>query len=97
MLRTAAFLLVAVWSAATLSAPTSIDARYARLARGINLTRWFQYSGLVPITVADRDMLKKVTVLHRAVRIPVAPQYLLSKCGIRSFAARVTWRNSIRE
>ncbi len=55
-------------------APVS-DARYAHLARGVNLTRWFQYGSRIPITTADRDLLLKAG--FTCVRIPVAPQYLL--------------------
>jgi endoglucanase len=51
------------------------DARYAHLARGVNLTRWFQYGGRIPITAVDRDLLLKSG--FTSVRIPVAPQYLL--------------------
>ena len=51
------------------------DARYAHLARGVNLTRWFQYGSRVPITATDRDLLLKAG--FTCVRIPVAPQYLM--------------------
>src|SRR3954447_21944807 len=51
------------------------DSRYAHYARGVNLTRWFQYGGRIPITAADRDLLKNAGFTW--VRIPVAPQYLL--------------------
>ena len=53
------------------------DARYSKLARGINLTRWFQYGSPVKIAAADRDLLRKSG--FNAVRIAVAPQYLLRK------------------
>ncbi len=52
------------------------DARYAHLARGVNLTRWFQYGSRIPITTADRDLLRNAG--FTSVRIPVAPQYLIS-------------------
>ncbi len=51
------------------------DARYAHLARGVNLTRWFQYGSRIPITAADRDLLLRAG--FTCVRIPVAPQYLM--------------------
>jgi len=78
MLRTTALLaLFTVLTPATLSAPKSVAGRYAQLARGINLTRWFQYGGSVPIRAADRDLLKNAG--FTSVRIAVAPQYLLPK------------------
>ncbi|HYA17884.1 MAG TPA: cellulase family glycosylhydrolase [Bryobacteraceae bacterium] len=49
--------------------------RYAHLARGVNLTRWFQYGSYIPIDEAARDMLKAAG--FTGVRIAVAPQYLL--------------------
>lgn len=52
------------------------DARYAHLARGINLTRWFQYGSHIPITAKDLDLLRSAG--FTSVRIPVAPQYLIS-------------------
>jgi endoglucanase len=61
-------------SAGTLAGTSVSDARYAHLARGVNLTRWFQYGGRIPITAADRDLLQQAG--FTAVRIPVAPQYL---------------------
>lgn len=51
------------------------DSRYAHLARGVNLTRWFQYGSRQPITEADRDLLKNAG--FTSVRIALAPQYLL--------------------
>ena len=51
------------------------DARYAHLARGVNLTRWFQYGGRQPIKESDRDLLKNAG--FTSVRIALAPQYLL--------------------
>jgi hypothetical protein len=51
------------------------DERYAHLARGVNLTRWFQYGGRMPIGEADRDLLKNAG--FTSVRIALAPQYLL--------------------
>jgi hypothetical protein len=51
------------------------DARYAHLARGVNLTRWFQYGGRQPVTESDRDLLKNAG--FTSVRIALAPQYLL--------------------
>ena len=53
------------------------DARYAHLARGINLTRWFLYGSPQPIAAADRDLLQHAG--FTSVRIAVAPQYLLPK------------------
>jgi endoglucanase len=53
------------------------DARYAHLARGVNLTRWFQYGSPLAIGPADRDLLKNAGLT--SVRIAVAPQYLLPK------------------
>ncbi len=52
------------------------DIRYAHLARGVNLTRWFQYGGLMPIGEPDRDLLKDAG--FTSVRIAVAPQNLLA-------------------
>jgi hypothetical protein len=76
--KTARLLLFAAAAVATLAAATTVsDSRYAHLARGINLTRWFQYGGRVPITAADRDMLKNAG--FTSVRITLAPQYLLPK------------------
>ena len=49
--------------------------RYAHLARGVNLTRWFQYGSYIPIDESARDMLKAAG--FTGVRIAVAPQYLL--------------------
>lgn len=81
-MRTAAhfFLATLMTSAAVLpgqfaSAQSVSDARYAHLARGVNLTRWFQYGSRIPITTADRDLL--LNAGFTSVRIPVAPQYLL--------------------
>ena len=51
------------------------DARYARLARGINLAGWFQYGGYSPVTAKDRDLLKSAG--FTSVRLPVAPENLL--------------------
>jgi hypothetical protein len=62
-------------SAAFALQPSVSEARYSHLARGVNLTRWFQYGSRIPITTADRDLLKQAG--FTAVRIPVAPQYLL--------------------
>jgi hypothetical protein len=63
-------------AASILSAQSGVtDARYAHLARGVNLTRWFQYGGRQPITEADRDLLKNAG--FTSVRIALAPQYLL--------------------
>jgi hypothetical protein len=71
-------LSLALLAAISVPAATSVpESRYAALARGINLTRWFQYGGRVPITAADRDMLKNAG--FTSVRIAVAPQYLLPK------------------
>ncbi|MGA2714481.1 MAG: cellulase family glycosylhydrolase [Bryobacteraceae bacterium] len=55
------------------------NARYAHLARGVNLTRWFQYGSRIPITIADRDLLRNAG--FTSVRIPVAPQYLIYDWG----------------
>jgi hypothetical protein len=75
---TALLALLAVLTPLALPAATALsDSRYAHLARGVNLTRWFQYGGRVPITAADRDMLKSAG--FTSVRIAVAPQYLLPK------------------
>jgi aryl-phospho-beta-D-glucosidase BglC (GH1 family) len=51
------------------------EERYARLARGVNLTRWFQYGSHQVIDESSRDLLKNAG--FTAVRIAVAPQYLL--------------------
>jgi endoglucanase len=60
---------------ATLLAQSSVtETRYAHLARGVNLTRWFQYGSRIPITAADRDLLLGAGFTN--VRIAVAPQYL---------------------
>ena len=53
------------------------DARYSKLARGMNLTRWFQYGSPLRITAVDRDLLHNSG--FTSVRIAVAPQYLLAK------------------
>jgi endoglucanase len=64
-------------AAANLFAQSPVsDARYAHLARGVNLTRWFQYGSRIPITTADLDLLRNAG--FTSVRIPVAPQYLIS-------------------
>src|SRR5665213_3670143 len=64
-------------TAANLLAQSPVsDARYAHLARGVNLTRWFQYGSRIPIATADLDLLR--TAGFTSVRIPVAPQYLIS-------------------
>ncbi len=60
-----------------LARTTVSDARYAHLARGVNLTRWFQYGSSIPITAADRDLLQRAG--FTSVRIAIAPQYLLPK------------------
>ncbi len=70
--------LVALLGSAILCGQVT-DARYSKLARGINLTRWFQYGGQQKITASDRDLLRKSG--FSGVRIAVAPQYLLSKWG----------------
>jgi endoglucanase len=67
--------LAFVCSAAACAQSAVTDARYAHLARGVNLTRWFQYGSRIPITATDRDLLKDAG--FTSVRIPVAPQYLL--------------------
>jgi hypothetical protein len=64
-----------VCSAAAFAQSAVTDARYAHLARGVNLTRWFQYGSRIPITAEDRDLLRNAG--FTSVRIPVAPQYLL--------------------
>jgi len=53
------------------------DARYAHLARGVNLTRWFQYGSRQPVGEADRDLLKNAG--FTSVRIALAPQYVLPR------------------
>ena len=69
-------LLAGLLATAMLRGQSSVsDARYAHLARGINLTRWFQYGSRIPITTLDRDLLLRAG--FTCVRIPVAPQYLL--------------------
>ncbi len=76
----AALLFSSVFSSlfpAAMSASTVPASRYRHLARGVNLTRWFQYGSHQVIGEADRDLLK--TAGFTAVRIAVAPQYLLSK------------------
>jgi endoglucanase len=71
------FAAAALLSCALLFGQSAVsDARYAHLARGVNLTRWFQYGSRIPITAADRDLLQHAG--FTSVRIPVAPQYLLS-------------------
>ncbi|HWE48658.1 MAG TPA: cellulase family glycosylhydrolase [Bryobacteraceae bacterium] len=68
-------------------APAQVsDARYAHLARGVNLTRWFQYGGYIPVTATDRDLLKNAG--FTSVRIAVAPQYLLPKWATPETAAK---------
>lgn len=57
--------------------PSVSDTRYAHLARGVNLTRWFQYGGRVSIKASDRDLLQNAG--FTSVRIAVAPQYLLPR------------------
>jgi endoglucanase len=72
------FSLLSLLAMLPLLARTSVsEARYAHLARGVNLTRWFQYGSSIPITAADRDLLKQAG--FTSVRIAVAPQYLLPK------------------
>ncbi len=74
----ARYCLFALLTVAALAAKTTVsDARYAHLARGVNLTRWFQYGSSIPITAADRDLLQGAG--FTSVRIAVAPQYLLPK------------------
>jgi len=68
--------LALLFISGVLSAQVS-PVRYARLARGVNLTRWFQYGSYIPITAPDRDLLKNEG--FTSVRIAVAPQYLLPK------------------
>jgi endoglucanase len=50
------------------------DARYAHLARGVNISSWFQYTPL-QITAADVNLLKDGG--FTSVRVPVAPQFIL--------------------
>ena len=69
--------LVCLLTLPLLAGTTVSDARYAHLARGVNLTRWFQYGSSIPITAADRDLLQRAG--FTSVRIAVAPQYLLPK------------------
>jgi aryl-phospho-beta-D-glucosidase BglC (GH1 family) len=65
-------------TAALLAGQSAVsDARYAHLARGVNLTRWFQYGSRQPIGEADRDLLKNAG--FTCVRIALAPQYLLPR------------------
>jgi endoglucanase len=69
-------ILATLFSGALLLGQSAVsDVRYANLARGVNLTRWFQYGSRIPITAADRDLLQHAG--FTSVRIPVAPQYLL--------------------
>ena len=71
------FAAVALLFGCSLGAAPVSDARYAHLARGVNLTRWFQYGSPQPIGESDRDLIKNAG--FTAVRIPVAPQYLLPR------------------
>lgn len=62
------------------------DSRYGKLARGMNLTRWFQYGSTLKITATDRDLLRNSG--FTGVRIAVAPQYLLPKWATEAEIAR---------
>jgi len=78
MRRFLRLLLLSLPAFARLRAGSAVtEERYAHLARGVNLTRWFQYGSRVPATAADRDLLQRAG--FTSVRIAVAPQYLLPK------------------
>lgn len=47
------------------------------MSRGVNLTHWFQWSGSVPVTAADRDLLQEAGFDH--VRLCLAPQWVLPR------------------
>jgi endoglucanase len=70
--------LLAVFAVCALNAQvigTSVsEARYARLARGVNINSWFQYTP-IQVTQADVDLLKAAG--FTSIRLPVAPQYIL--------------------
>ena len=70
-----AILMLAAFAAAQPSGVT--DARYAHLARGVNINNWFQYGSALVITQADVDLLKNSG--FTCIRVPVAPQYLLPR------------------
>jgi aryl-phospho-beta-D-glucosidase BglC (GH1 family) len=56
--------------------PTGVTAaRYAPLARGVNMDNWFEYGSPFIVTGSDRDLLKHAG--FTCIRLPVAPEYLL--------------------
>ena len=71
----ALLLLSAVFGLQAQTLSSVPDARYARLARGVNLSGWFQFGGYNPVTAKDRDLLKSAG--FTSVRLPVAPENLL--------------------
>ncbi len=67
---------ILVLTAVAAAQPAGVtEARYAHLARGVNLNNWFQYGSPLVVTSADVDLLKNAG--FTSIRLPVAPQYLL--------------------
>ncbi len=63
-------------AATAVAQPSGVtDARYAHLARGVNLNNWFQYGSPLVVTADDVALLKNAG--FTCIRLPVAPQYLL--------------------
>ena len=61
------------------------DARYAHLARGVNMDNWFEYPGTLSVSAADVNLLKSAG--FTCIRLPVAPEYLLGNWSSASTIA----------
>jgi aryl-phospho-beta-D-glucosidase BglC (GH1 family) len=62
------------------------DARYAHLARGVNMNNWFQPGTAVPVGASDVTLLKNSG--FTCIRLPVAPEYLLANWASASTIAK---------
>ena len=65
-----------VFLALCASLPAQVsDARYAKLARGVNFNTIYQYGGSVMIGAQDLDLIKSSG--FTCIRLPIAPDYIL--------------------
>jgi aryl-phospho-beta-D-glucosidase BglC (GH1 family) len=76
LIRFAAFVCVLAPVILAQSATNVSDARYAHLARGVNMDDWFEYGS--PLTVGPSDVTLLKNSGFTCIRLPVAPEYILT-------------------
>ncbi len=76
-----AFAFLCLVASGVAAGPAPLDrvpeARYARLARGVNLALWLQYGDRVEVTAGDRNQLRSLG--FTCVRVLFAPQSFLPR------------------